>query len=283
MLPDISYGKLCDSTMEGLTSAVVSSGYVNRKDPALNRSHAVVCTTFAWPVGREREKRLHLIEIVDVIWLAAYLSEAQFQRIVFLPTWIFAALSAWRSRETFLDHLSAMTSLGKSSTTSKAKRKFADISKDPVYSDPPALSSSSSSSSSLSSASDSDSDHESKVSHVPETETVPDEPVLSHAEKRRQKRRKLSSVDVVPTNVPSDSQTKSTSALSKPKKGKKPEGASGGSDALPKRQNSVWVGNLAYKTTAVMLKSFFEGLDVTRIHMPLKAPPSGAGPKVNSG
>ncbi|KAF9782735.1 hypothetical protein BJ322DRAFT_1072274 [Thelephora terrestris] len=171
-----------------------------------------------------------------------------------------------------------MISLEKPSATGKAKRKLADISKDTAHSDSlPAPSSSSSL------ASDSTSDSGSEASHVRETEPVPDEPVLSHAEKRRQKKRKLNSADAVPADVSSESRTKSVSTPLKPKKGKKPEGVSEASDAPPKRQNSVWIGNLAYKTTAVMLKNFFEGLEVTRIHMPMKTPPSGAGPMVNSG
>ena len=189
-------------------------------------------------------------------------------------------LSVLQSWEDFLDHLSVMTSLKKPSAIGKAKRKLADISKDAVETDPP---------SSLASGSDSDSGSED--SPVRGGEAVPDsEPrVLSHAEKRRQKKRKLNSGDAVPVDLSSESHTKLAPASSDPKKakgknGKKKTGeVSEGGDGLPKRQNSVWIGNLSYKTTAVMLKGFFEGLEVTRVHMPLKAPPSGTGPKVNSG
>ena len=186
---------------------------------------------------------------------------------------------------------SAMSSLKKPSASGKKKRKFANISTDTVESDS-SSSSSSLVSSSASSVSDSDSDSGSETEGplVREAEAVtdePDDPVLSHAEKRRQKKRKLNSGDVVSADV-SESPTKATSTLSKSKKGrgKKGEGPGEipeGDDALPKRQNSVWVGNLAYKTTTVTLKAFFEGLDITRIHMPMKAPQSGTGPKVNSG
>jgi hypothetical protein len=173
-----------------------------------------------------------------------------------------------------------MSSLKKSSASSNAKRKLADISTDAVESDSP----------SSVSDSDSDSGSEAEDSPVCEAEAVTDEleePVLSHAEKRRQKKRKLNSGDVDLADV-SGSPTKSTSTPSerkegKGKKGKKPGEISEGDGALPKRQNSVWVGNLAYKTTAVSLKAFFEGLEVTRMHMPMKAPESGTGPKVNSG
>ena len=171
---------------------------------------------------------------------------------------------------------------GFSTAVGKAKRKLADISQDVVDPDP-----SSSAFLSIFSASGSDSGSELEGSPARGAEAVP---VLSHAEKRRQKKRKLNSGDAVPVGVSSESHTKpappSTSSNTKKgkgKKGKKPGEVCEGGDGLPRLQNSVWIGNLAYKTTGVMLKSFFEGLEVTRVHMPLKAPPSGAGPKVNSG
>ena len=187
----------------------------------------------------------------------------------------------------FVDHLLPMSSPKKPSASGKAKRKLAEISTDVVKSD---SSSSSSSSSSNSTSVSSASESEGEDHPVREAEALtdePDEPVLSHAEKRRQKKRKLNSGDAVPTDI-SGSPMKPASTSSKPKKGKgkKRDGSgeiSEGGDALPKRQNSVWVGNLAYKTTTVTLKAFFEGLEVTRIHMPMKAPQSGTGPKVNSG
>lgn len=177
-----------------------------------------------------------------------------------------------------------MPSLKKPSVSGKVKRKLADISTDVVELD---SSSSSSPSSSDSTSASSVSESEAEDLSVREAEALTDEqdePVLSHAEKRRQKKRKLNSGDVAPADIP-DSSTK---PISKPKKGKgkkmeKPGEISEGGDALPKRQNSVWVGNLAYKTTTVTLKAFFDGLEVTRIHMPMKAPQSGTGPKVNSG
>lgn len=181
-----------------------------------------------------------------------------------------------------------MVSLKKPSVSGKAKRKLVDISTDTVESD--SLLSPSLDSPSVSSDSDSGSKAEDSplVREAAESATdEPDEPVLSHAEKRRQKKRKLNSGDAVPADI-SGSPMKPASTSSKPKKGKgkKRDGSgeiSEGGDALPKRQNSVWVGNLAYKTTTVTLKAFFEGLEVTRIHMPMKAPQSGTGPKVNSG
>ena len=181
-----------------------------------------------------------------------------------------------------------MTSLSKSSASGRVKRKLADISVDAVGSH--SSSRSSSSQSFTSSEPSSESESESFDSQGRGSGAAPGEPqILSHAEKRRQKKRKLNSGDAGPIDVSSESHINSPSAPSKAKKkaGKKgnksgdsiPEG----NDALPKRQNSVWIGNLAYKTTATSLKNFFEGLEVTRLHMPLKASPSGAGPNVNSG
>jgi len=45
-------------------------------------------------------------------------------------------------------------------------------------------------------------------------------------------------------------------------------------EAAPKRQHSVWVGNLAFKTTVQSLRAFFQrgvpGCEVTRVHLPKK-------------
>ena len=170
-----------------------------------------------------------------------------------------------------------MSPLKKHSGSSRAKRKLADISKDAVESD--------TSISDSDSSPDSSSGSEAEDPPVREVETVTDEldePVLSHAERRKRKKRKLNSGDAAPGEIPGSS-TSSKPKKVKVKGGKKTGEVSEGGDALPKRQNSVWVGNLAYKTTSVALKGFFEGLEVTRIHMPLKAPPNGVGPKINSG
>ena len=174
-----------------------------------------------------------------------------------------------------------MSPLEKTSASSRAKRKLADVSKDAVESDTSSSSPSAPSTPhSVSSASDSRSEVED--SPVREVETVTDEldePVLSHAERRKRKKRKLNSGDAAPGDIPGPS----TSKRGKEKGEKRPNEIFEGSDALSKRQNSVWVGNLAYKTTPVTLKAFFEGLEVTRINMPMKAPPNGVGPKINSG
>lgn len=88
--------------------------------------------------------------------------------------------------------------------------------------------------------------------------------VLSHAERRKQKKRELKA-------------TKASEALAAAKKRKLNDGSAAKSSStsrLPdeaklKRQNSVWVGNLSYQTTRDMLKQYLDGAgEITRIHMP---------------
>ena len=88
-------------------------------------------------------------------------------------------------------------------------------------------------------------------------------PVLSHAELRRQKRK-----------AEKDSLLTETSSNKKQKTGKTSSG----------RQNSVWVGNLSFKTTVESLKTFFDGVgEITRIHMPTKASAGGPVKSENRG
>ena len=79
-------------------------------------------------------------------------------------------------------------------------------------------------------------------------------PVLSHAARRKQKKKATLLKEAVPTKSPT-------------KKQKKEEDAS----HSIKRQNSVWVGNLCYKTTPESLRRFFDGVgEITRVHLPTK-------------
>lgn len=49
-------------------------------------------------------------------------------------------------------------------------------------------------------------------------------------------------------------------------------------DSRLKRQNSIWVGNLSYKTTPDALRAFFKDAgEVTRVHMPTKADQNNRG------
>jgi RNA recognition motif-containing protein len=77
--------------------------------------------------------------------------------------------------------------------------------------------------------------------------------VLSHAAKRKQKKAALLK-EAVPAKSPT-------------KKQKKEEDA----PHSVKRQNSVWVGNLCYKTTPESLRRFFDGVgEITRVYLPTK-------------
>ncbi|KAI0304041.1 hypothetical protein BC826DRAFT_1089300 [Russula brevipes] len=78
-------------------------------------------------------------------------------------------------------------------------------------------------------------------------------PVLSHAAKRKQKKVLL--------------KEEATPAKSPAKKQKREEDA----PHSVKRQNSIWVGNLSYKTTPESLRRFFDGVgEITRVHLPTK-------------
>ncbi|KAF9006706.1 hypothetical protein BDQ17DRAFT_1239236 [Cyathus striatus] len=119
---------------------------------------------------------------------------------------------------------------------------------------------------------DPESDSESSGDSDSETEapgTTNDPPVLSHAERRRREKKKAK-----------DDKPEETGGSSvKKRKLKDGTAAITASSSSGKRQNSVWVGNMTFKTTAEDLRRFFEGVgEVTRIHMPTKAP-SGPGLK----
>ncbi|KAF8214023.1 hypothetical protein K438DRAFT_1706276 [Mycena galopus ATCC 62051] len=90
-----------------------------------------------------------------------------------------------------------------------------------------------------------------------DAEEGPEGPVLSHAEQRREKRRAKQEKLGLPV-----------------KKRKLPDGSAAisATGAPAKRQNSVWVGNLTFKTTTEALTEFFKDVgEITRIHMPTKA------------
>jgi RNA recognition motif-containing protein len=106
----------------------------------------------------------------------------------------------------------------------------------------------------------SESDHDqtsSSSDSEAEAEASPEVPALSHAERRRQKKKKGKHAG---------------SNDSPPGKKRKINPSS----TVPKRQNSVWVGNLSFKTTVASLRTFFDGVgEITRIHMPMKASTRG--------
>jgi RNA recognition motif-containing protein len=93
----------------------------------------------------------------------------------------------------------------------------------------------------------------------------PDEtPALSHAERRRQKKKEQQNLksDSTPATKKRKLKDGLATALSVSKK--------------EKRQNSVWVGNLSFRTTTDALRGFFDGVgEITRVHMPMKAGANG--------
>jgi RNA recognition motif-containing protein len=106
-----------------------------------------------------------------------------------------------------------------------------------------------------------------------------EEPVLSHAERRKQRKKenKLVGTDLDPVHTPSTE-----------KKAKAGTAPAKETTERAKRQNSVWVGNLSFKTTSEALKQFFDGVgEITRVHMPTKmvsgGPGGGAARKENRG
>ncbi|KAG8686944.1 hypothetical protein FRC09_013834 [Ceratobasidium sp. 395] len=101
---------------------------------------------------------------------------------------------------------------------------------------------------------------------VPTADEAEEVEVLSHAAQRKAKKRKLKEVQ--------SDEDGNLDPVSEPPKSK-----SQSQDDKPARQNSVWVGNLSFKTTDTQLREFFDGVgEITRVHMPKKqAPGNGRG------
>ncbi|KAG8952632.1 hypothetical protein FRC04_003994 [Tulasnella sp. 424] len=96
-------------------------------------------------------------------------------------------------------------------------------------------------------------------------------PAMSHAQRRKLKKRKRD--DQENTSDQEDSPAKTKLKTGK-EEGKAEEGATGNSHSknVPARLHSVWVGNLAFKTTPDDLRTFFKEVEgeITRIKMPRK-------------
>ena len=125
-------------------------------------------------------------------------------------------------------------------------------------------------------SSDSEDEQSSDDTSRDEGEAAQDDevPVLSHAEQRRQKKKQKKTE---PTSQPQDS-TDDTSKAKKTQKIKNT--AELAPSKVPKRQNSVWIGNLSFKTTPDVLRRFFDGVgEITRVHMPMKMASAGPGGK----
>ncbi|KAI0698524.1 hypothetical protein C8T65DRAFT_660472 [Cerioporus squamosus] len=113
------------------------------------------------------------------------------------------------------------------------------------------------------SGSDSD-DSESSQSASDTSSEAEEEQVLSHAEKRRQKKKEKHAAKSAdePSGKKGQAKVQNTAELPPSK--------------VPKRQNSIWVGNLSFKTTPASLRAFFEGVgEITRVHMPMKMATGG--------
>jgi hypothetical protein len=113
----------------------------------------------------------------------------------------------------------------------------------------------------------SSSDSSSSLSHSPSVtdrkrkepdSSAHDPPVLSHAERRRQRKRARLAL-------------KEGSDPASERASKKRQGITDKTAHNKARQNSVWVGNLSFKTTLDDLNAFFNGAgEITRVHMPVK-------------
>ena len=118
---------------------------------------------------------------------------------------------------------------------------------------------------------DSDSSSDSSDSEAEDVEPAEEDvPVLSHAKLRRQKKKEAK------TKKPADdAEEPSIQGKKVPKVKNTAELAP---SKVPKRQNSVWVGNLSFKTTPDALRQFFDGVgEITRVHMPIKMASGGPG------
>jgi RNA recognition motif-containing protein len=114
-----------------------------------------------------------------------------------------------------------------------------------------------------------DSSSDSETSEVEIEEEDEDAPVLSHAALRRQKKAAKLAAKKEAEGLPS--------------KKRKLENGSAPAPAN-KRQNSVWVGNMSYKTTQGELAKFFETAgEVIRVYIPTRTPPNPSMKPENRG
>lgn len=103
-----------------------------------------------------------------------------------------------------------------------------------------------------------------------------DEPPLSHAERRKQKKKA--------EKIKTAAEDPSSSSSKKRKLKDGSAAAVGSKETKTPRQNSVWVGNLSFKTTQENLRTFFASAgEVTRINMPMKPPSRPNLPRENKG
>jgi RNA recognition motif-containing protein len=125
-------------------------------------------------------------------------------------------------------------------------------------------------------SSDSDSDSEDGNAVVDSAVQNDDAPALSHAARRRQMKQLKRKQREEESDGILDS--------AEPKKKRKLNGgrAQDIADRDATRKNSVWIGNMTFKTTEEDLRAFFKNrgsVDITRVNMPTKA---GGKPGVKS-
>jgi len=122
--------------------------------------------------------------------------------------------------------------------------------------------------------SSSESEGEGGANDAEETE---EQKALSHAERRRQK--KAAKRAAAETANPTPSKKR------KLKDGSAKDASKEAKDAVQKpRQNSVWVGNLSFKTTQENLRTFFASCgEITRINLPMKVASRPNLPMENKG
>ncbi|KZT29431.1 hypothetical protein NEOLEDRAFT_1215155 [Neolentinus lepideus HHB14362 ss-1] len=136
------------------------------------------------------------------------------------------------------------------------------------------------------SESESDSESDSERDEVLPDDELSDIPVLSRAEKRRQKKKQkleVGETDSSPTKQGKSKGLKENKPSQK-KSSDKTKSKTDSTAILPQRQNSVWVGNLSYRTTPQSIREFFKDVgEITRVHMPTKAAKWPGGLKENRG
>jgi RNA recognition motif-containing protein len=110
-----------------------------------------------------------------------------------------------------------------------------------------------------------------------EPASVDDTAVLSHAASRKQRKKVQALKEHLVDGEKTPSLEKSNGTRNK---GNKTTAAP--ANAAKKRQNSVWVGNLSFKTTQQQLEQFFQFAgEITRVHLPTKG--DGSGKAINRG
>lgn len=110
--------------------------------------------------------------------------------------------------------------------------------------------------------------HDSKTEQIDPTDI--DKPVISHAQARKERKSQRQKLDPTLSEPSPDEANVVRSNTSPSLK------SSQHKEIKTRRQNSVWIGNLSFKTSAQQLETFlqFAG-EITRVNMPMKAGEGG--------